>query len=440
VKSRPAFLAAAAVLFLGGATVVIAVSFQPRSGSGPSTSNAVLEAVVAVIAILGSFLVAERFLETQRLDVLALLAGLITLCGTGVVLTASRQSFAGGHTAPTWDALIASAVGYSCVAAAALVPMRIVRRGEVALGLVLVASAAGVALGRAIVYAWSIEAQPAARTPVVAVDVLTGLALAAAAIGFALRTRREAGSFGAWLCIGITLGACSRFADVLAASPFDDAITPSQVLRLLFYTVILGGAFHETIAWWQRRAETAALGEQRRIARDLHDGVSQELAFIVREGEAAALPRPILAAAKRALAESRRTVTEAVPLDDEPLLTTLVRSTTDVATRAGAEIQFDVATGLSVTQQLRETLARIAREAVVNATSHGHARSIRVSLLSARGLRLSVADDGAGFAPRDDATGCFGLEIMRERAEDLGGRLAVHSQPGEGTEVEAVFP
>ena len=91
----------------------------------------------------------------------------------------------------------------------------------------------------------------------------------------------------------------------------------------------------------------------------------------------------------------------------------------------------------------REALVRISREAVANAVRHGSAGQVRLTLSRADDLRLTVSDDGCGFDPgaraRTPAAG-FGLVSMRERAEALGGTLAVVSAPGAGTTIDVVVP
>jgi signal transduction histidine kinase len=86
---------------------------------------------------------------------------------------------------------------------------------------------------------------------------------------------------------------------------------------------------------------------------------------------------------------------------------------------------------------------RIVREAVANAARHGRAGRIAVSLTCSHELRLSVADDGCGFDPATRPThpdAGFGLLSMGERAEALGGSLAVRSAPGAGATIEVVLP
>jgi two-component system nitrate/nitrite sensor histidine kinase NarX len=82
---------------------------------------------------------------------------------------------------------------------------------------------------------------------------------------------------------------------------------------------------------------------------------------------------------------------------------------------------------------------RIVQEALTNVRKHADATVVRVDLESGADLKVTIADNGRGFRP-DVATGGFGLESMRQRAELIGARLTVSSEPSDGTRVELVVP
>jgi signal transduction histidine kinase len=218
-------------------------------------------------------------------------------------------------------------------------------------------------------------------------------------------------------------------------------------LRLAFYVVRAYGAAREIAASQAARAASARLEERRRIARDLHDGLAQELAFIVTRTRSmlpGASERDLLqlaSAAERALDESRRAIAALTQPLDEPLDAAIAREAEDIAGRSGVALRLELAEGPDVPPATREELLRIVREAITNAVRHGRAQTVTVCLSRDPGLRLEVVDDGAGFdtqqPPRPDS---FGLRGMRERAEALGGTLSVVSRPGAGTAVEVVLP
>ena len=92
---------------------------------------------------------------------------------------------------------------------------------------------------------------------------------------------------------------------------------------------------------------------------------------------------------------------------------------------------------------LREDhLLKIGQEAIANAIRHGQATRIQIELdYRRRSLVLRISDNGCGFDPdawSDQITGHWGLKNMRERAETIGGRLGITSQPGHGTSIEVL--
>jgi len=188
--------------------------------------------------------------------------------------------------------------------------------------------------------------------------------------------------------------------------------------------------------------------ERRRIARDLHDGVAQELAFVARRARRLGLATgdrgldQIVAAAERGLTESRRQLAALTQPLDEPLDTALARAVEEIAARDGAHVELDLARRVRVGYEAREGLIRIACEAVSNAIRHARPSTIRVALTGGDTVRLTVTDDGVGFDPASVLSGPgsgFGLTSMRERAESLGAKFRLDSRPGAGTEVEVVL-
>jgi len=83
---------------------------------------------------------------------------------------------------------------------------------------------------------------------------------------------------------------------------------------------------------------------------------------------------------------------------------------------------------------------RIAQEALNNASKHARASRVDVRLNWTPGqATLSICDDGQGFDLEDIPAGHFGIGIMRERAESIGARLEIESQPGQGTGITIVW-
>ena len=199
-----------------------------------------------------------------------------------------------------------------------------------------------------------------------------------------------------------------------------------------------------------RHVDAAVERERRRIARDIHDSLAQDLAFIAarvraleRDPTASVRLDHLAIAATRALEHSRTTISTLTRPLDEPLDAALARNATEVAARHGGHAKLRLQAGVVVPPATRESLVMILREAVANAMRHGRAGSVDVSLSQQSWLRLRVTDDGRGFdaaarAARPDAG--FGLQSMEERAQALGGGLVVRSAPGAGTTIEVVLP
>jgi signal transduction histidine kinase len=217
-----------------------------------------------------------------------------------------------------------------------------------------------------------------------------------------------------------------------------------DAFRLLFYAMILAGAAREVRSHWTALTEVAVLEERRRIARELHDGLTQEIAFISRNlrklDRQSRVVQRLEAASARALDESRRAIAALSEPFDRPLETILAEVARDVAARDGGRVALSLARGVKANPAEREVLVRIMSEAITNAIRHGDAKIVHVQLKPRdHGLRLRIVDGGRGFDPDVVPPGRFGLVSMHERAEALGGELHVRSVPGTGTEVEVVL-
>jgi len=187
--------------------------------------------------------------------------------------------------------------------------------------------------------------------------------------------------------------------------------------------------------------------ERRRIARDLHDGLAQELAYIaIVSRRLAGLHEQreefasIAGAAQRALQETRRVMESLTTLREEPLDELIADEAEAVAARWGADVVLAVDPALRPSPAAQEALLRVVREAVTNAARHGQARRVWIYVDADEGITLRVVDDGVGFDPDDAAGVGFGLTSMRERVEELGGELRLESLPTVGTTVEAFLP
>ncbi len=196
--------------------------------------------------------------------------------------------------------------------------------------------------------------------------------------------------------------------------------------------------------------ESAAAEERSRLARDLHDAVTQTLfsASLIAEvlpqlwerneeegrkrlTQLRDLTRGALAEMRTLLLELRPATLDEVPLTD--LFRQLVAATHG---RSGIEIDVDIETECDLDPDAKIVFYRIAQEALNNVAKHSGATRATLALAQLGDtVQLSVVDDGRGFATAETRPESLGLNIMRERAESVGAELAVASTPDTGTRV-----
>jgi signal transduction histidine kinase len=221
-----------------------------------------------------------------------------------------------------------------------------------------------------------------------------------------------------------------------------------ELLRTGLWSILLTAGATALVIHSQRRVTAGAIDEERRrIARNLHDGLAQELAFIRMETQRMAATHHdgraerLALAAQRALEESRGAIETLRTGECEPFHVQLSELAGELATREGARVSVQVDPALELDTEDREALLRIMREAVSNGVRHGRATEVALELSGGDDIRMAVRDNGAGFVPGGPRRrGSLGLASMRARAEELGGNLFVQSAPGEGTLVEVKLP
>jgi signal transduction histidine kinase len=195
--------------------------------------------------------------------------------------------------------------------------------------------------------------------------------------------------------------------------------------------------------------------EGRRLARELHDDVTQRLAGVAME--TAALGRlgdePARKAAEQSIGSELAALSRDVHalsyrlhptvVDDLGLGEALRTECERVARRGSVDVRYEGGEAASAIRGDRALcLFRVAQEALRNAMRHGAPRAVRVAVhTEAGGTSLTVTDDGCGFdAAARRAHASLGLASMRERVALLGGRLEVRSRSGEGTRITAWVP
>jgi signal transduction histidine kinase len=210
----------------------------------------------------------------------------------------------------------------------------------------------------------------------------------------------------------------------------------------------------------KRREVERAVEQRQRIARDLHDSVSQSLFSmtlhartaqrVLAESDSALAGRvgseleEVETLSRSALAEMRALIFELRPggLAEEGLVAGLTKHAAAVSAREALAIAVHgPAERLPVSADCEEHLYRIGQEALANVIKHAEAEHAHVTVTSDGDLVVvEVRDDGRGFDPTAVFVGHLGLESMRSRAAEIGAAIRVESRPDEGTLVAVELP
>jgi signal transduction histidine kinase len=270
--------------------------------------------------------------------------------------------------------------------------------------------------------------------------------LLVSAAGFAIRHRDGDRAAGLLTIVAMCLAGAQLGMLGLGVAP-PDWVTPSDALRVVAYGLLLAAAVGMYRRSQDQVARDAVSAERLRIARDLHDGLAQDLAFIAAHSERLArefgADHPLAIAATRALAASRGQIVDLEASRASSTEAALREVASEISSRHGVNVSVTVDDGAHSerTEHERTELVRIAREAIANAVRHGGARNVTVRLGSRRDdLLLRVSDDGCGFgrAGTDTAGTGLGMRTMRARARSVGGRLVTRTRESGGAEIEVV--
>jgi signal transduction histidine kinase len=211
----------------------------------------------------------------------------------------------------------------------------------------------------------------------------------------------------------------------------------------------------ENARLYEHGQSLAALEERQRLARELHDSVSQALYGIALGARAARtqlgrdtakVAEPleyVLSLAEAGLAEMRALIFELRPdsLETEGLVAAIIKQASAVKVRYGIEVDFPEPDEPETSLDVKEAAYRVTQEALNNVVKHSKATRVSIALGTSNGtLALSVTDDGTGFDPSADYAGHLGLKSMRERAERAGGKLTINSAPGKGSTISLELP
>jgi signal transduction histidine kinase len=205
----------------------------------------------------------------------------------------------------------------------------------------------------------------------------------------------------------------------------------------------------------QRAHDLAALEERTRLARELHDSVSQALygiglgaqtAFRSLDKNPVAVRESIeyvLTLAAAGLAEMRALIFELRPesLETEGLAIALAKQGASIQARHGIQVQIELGDEPELVLATKESLYRVAREALHNVVKHANATRVTVRMrCDDSSLQLDVIDNGVGCETNKEFPGHLGLHSMRERVMQLGGQISIESKVGEGTQLTVTMP
>jgi signal transduction histidine kinase len=421
---------------------------------------------VAIVAIVAALLLHGRFSQSHARNDLVLFYAFATFAVSNFVFSALPAAFARAYPdgVASWAPVTASVLGAGLLCAAAVtdnapVPATTRRRLDqlAAAAIAIAVITASVCLSTFGVASANSRFRPGEWSlgvvgdhPELVLQGLVSVLFFIAGILFTRRAEETRDDLLKWLAAGCIVAGFARLNYFFFPALYSNWIYTGDVLRLAFYLLLFVGATREIASYQRRATQAAVLEERRRMARDLHDGLTQELAYISSQTKRlAALTSEIagdqvrvdhlVSAAERALDESRRAIAALTKPIDQPLYVALTSEAREVASRVGLEVDLDLDQTIEVDGPTRETLLRIVREAVTNAGRHGEAGRISIRLSNGEGLHLQVTDDGKGFDPGDERLG-FGLHSMQERATALGGEFNLASTPGNGTEIQVVLP
>jgi signal transduction histidine kinase len=202
----------------------------------------------------------------------------------------------------------------------------------------------------------------------------------------------------------------------------------------------------------EQAKQTAVAMERSRLARELHDAVTQTIfsASLIAETvppvwetdqeEGRKLLQELRQLTRGALAEMRTLLLELRPAAlEESRLPDLLKQLSEAVTgRTGVPVRTQVKETCEIPVNVKVALYRIAQESLNNVMKHARASNVEVSLSGCshgNGVLLSVEDDGRGFDLSGVPADRLGLKIIRERAQAIGASLSIETQPGQGTQV-----
>jgi signal transduction histidine kinase len=436
-----------------------ALSFSVHTLSG----HTAVETATGLIGALAAGVFAERTRSSRRLGDFLTALSLGMLSATDLILGAGPTLIdSSPGNACRWIALVSRLTAGAILIGAAFYPRLSIDRPRFSPRAILAASIGTMTVFAGAALLWRshlpslIETGGSSRAgfggPLGYLELTGALLAGCAAVGLARQSGKDGDRLLRSIAAGVSVLAIARLNYfLLPPVPNAGRLYGGDVLKLGAYLLILYGCMAEFRALQRRLVRRVAMDERRRMARDMHDGLAQELAFIAsysqrlgQTGDDAATVAHLRAAAERALHDSRTAIAVLTSAEEAPLDVLITRTADSFRSRFGVEVELDLESEVLVEAEWRNALLRILHEASTNAIRHGGAERIRVRMRSGPyGPSLKIVDDGVGFdvqAAVAAVGGGLGLTSMRERAEMLGARLSISSSPGAGAVVEVGAP
>jgi signal transduction histidine kinase len=265
---------------------------------------------------------------------------------------------------------------------------------------------------------------------------------------------------------GLVIAAFSQIHGAIHPGSYATVVTTGDLLRLGFYLVLLVGVVVESrddladlrsanleirrLA--DAQVAAAALEERARLAREIHDGLAQDLWYAKLkqsrlaqvaplDSESRQLAGEVADALDNALAEARHAVAAMRGGSESgPLLDLLARLVDDFGDRFALRAELNVIGPAPVIgPRAQAEIVRIVQEALTNVRKHADATVVRVEVACDGDLHIAINDNGRGFHP-EGPSGGFGLDSMRQRAALIGAELRISSKPQDGSRVELRMP
>lgn len=210
----------------------------------------------------------------------------------------------------------------------------------------------------------------------------------------------------------------------------------------------------EKVRWREQMKQSVITEERQRLARELHDAVSQQLFAIsmllsaVREHLPADHPmHGRIVTAEKVAGEAQNEMRallmqlRPVPLEGKGLKEGLKELLAELKAKQPLEIEWEIADLPDLPKGIEDHLFRIVQESLSNVLRHSRATAVTLKLVAApRQIRLRIADNGVGFDMNAGKRTTYGLQSIQERANEIGGVAEVISFPGKGTRVEVIIP